>query len=31
MAPMDTDFGRFAVVSDPSGASFSVMQAPSEG
>jgi predicted enzyme related to lactoylglutathione lyase len=31
MAPMDTDFGRFAVVSDPWGASFSVMQVPPEG
>jgi hypothetical protein len=28
MAPMDTEFGRFAVVEDPWGASFSVMQAP---
>jgi uncharacterized protein len=28
MAPMDTPFGRFAVVEDPWGAPFSVMQAP---
>ena len=29
MAPMDTPFGRFAVVEDPWGAPFSVMQEPS--
>jgi predicted enzyme related to lactoylglutathione lyase len=28
MAPMDTEFGRFAVVEDPWGAPFSVMQDP---
>jgi predicted enzyme related to lactoylglutathione lyase len=28
MAPMDTEFGRFAVVEDPWAAPFSVMQAP---
>jgi predicted enzyme related to lactoylglutathione lyase len=28
MAAMDTDFGRFAVLEDPWGAPFSVMQAP---
>jgi predicted enzyme related to lactoylglutathione lyase len=28
MAPMDTEFGRFAVVEDPWGAPFTVMQAP---
>ena len=28
-APMDTEFGRFAVVEDPWGAPFEVMQAPS--
>ncbi|MGY1707112.1 VOC family protein [Geodermatophilus sp. SYSU D00697] len=28
MAPTDTEFGRFAVVEDPWGAPFSVMQAP---
>jgi uncharacterized protein len=28
MAPMDTEFGRFAVVEDPWGAAFSVMQSP---
>jgi predicted enzyme related to lactoylglutathione lyase len=28
MAPMDTEFGRFAVVQDPWGAPFSVMQSP---
>jgi uncharacterized protein len=28
MAPMDTPFGRFAVVADPWGAAFSVMQLP---
>lgn len=28
MAPMDTEFGRFAVVEDPWGAAFTVMQAP---
>jgi predicted enzyme related to lactoylglutathione lyase len=28
MAPMDTEFGRFAVVEDPWGATFTVMQAP---
>jgi hypothetical protein len=26
MAPMDTEYGRFAVVEDPWGAPFSVMQ-----
>jgi hypothetical protein len=28
MAPMDTEFGRFAVLEDPWGAPFSVMQDP---
>ncbi len=28
MAPMDTEFGRFAVVTDPWGAAFTVMQEP---
>jgi uncharacterized protein len=28
MAPTDTEYGRFAVVEDPWGASLSVMQAP---
>lgn len=31
MAPMDTEFGRIAVVTDPWGAAFSVMQLPREG
>jgi uncharacterized protein len=31
MAPTDTEFGRFAVVTDPWGASFSVMGVPPEG
>jgi len=30
MSPQDTEFGRFAVVEDPWGAPFSVMQAPAE-
>jgi predicted enzyme related to lactoylglutathione lyase len=28
MAPQDTEFGRFAVLEDPWGAAFSVMQDP---
>ena len=28
MPPMDTPFGRFAVVTDPWGATFSVMELP---
>jgi predicted enzyme related to lactoylglutathione lyase len=28
MPAMDTEFGRFAVVTDPWGAAFSVMQVP---
>jgi predicted enzyme related to lactoylglutathione lyase len=31
MAPMDTEFGRFAVVTDPWGAPLSVMQPPAGG
>ena len=31
MAPMDTPWGRFAVVEDPWGAAFEVMQAPAGG
>ena len=30
MAPMDTEFGRFAVVEDPWGAPLSVMQPPKD-
>lgn len=30
MAPMDTEYGRFAVVEDPWGAPFSVMQVPED-
>ena len=30
MAPEDTEFGRFAVLEDPWGASFAVMQNPAD-